>query len=316
MFVDTQSIRQLKAAKSRTHAPPSNQQQEARNPKVSLPSRTFPARVEPFSSNREMLQEETPASAYGAKLHKFGAKRAYAMVVESDDEEADPFETDDRPVDNSKRVAIQSALPPRKRPQSSALEPQSPASQTAIAYSPHARGAQSSHAPAAQFSSQYTLVNPSAAHGAPSSSALTGRISSQADLGALKLATAEASALSRIQQREYRGGPQSRMRWSEYDSKLLIELICETNASWAIIERRHNDKFDHPRNQQAYRDKARNLKVDFLKADAVLPPGFNHVVLGPKEIAIVRGRGKNHLRMEHDLDSRGNPVNTAATALR
>ncbi|POR37568.1 Uncharacterized protein TPAR_02209 [Tolypocladium paradoxum] len=302
LFMDTQSLGQLEATKSRSDAPPSNQQQAARNRKAQPP----------VHSNRQILLLDTPTPDPVVNTTRSGSKRAYVTAVE-DDEESDPFETDGRPVDNTKRAALQSGPPASKRLRGSAPEPQPSSSRRTLGNPSQTRAAPSSSAPAARMSSQ-TFVNPSTAREAPSSSAPAGRMSSQVDLGAMRRKTADASAVTRIQQRGYRGATQTRMPWSEDDTILLIELICETNASWAVIENNHNDKFEHPRNQQAYRDKARNLKVEFLSSDAVLPPGFDLVALGPKEVIKVRERGKNHMRQELDIDSRGIPINTAAYA--
>jgi hypothetical protein len=73
---------------------------------------------------------------------------------------------------------------------------------------------------------------------------------------------------------------------------------------------KESERFQHPRNQQAYRDKARNLKVDFLSTNAVLPPGFDLVALGTKEVRLLQARGKNPFRRERDLDDEGNAINT------
>ncbi|KAG6033033.1 hypothetical protein E4U40_005660 [Claviceps sp. LM458 group G5] len=45
-------------------------------------------------------------------------------------------------------------------------------------------------------------------------------------------------------------------------------------AKWSVIDRKHGHRSEIHRNQQAHRDKARNLKVDFLLADTVLPSGL------------------------------------------
>jgi hypothetical protein len=101
-----------------------------------------------------------------------------------------------------------------------------------------------------------------------------------------------------------------RQPWDAEDCETLINLIHERQAAWATIEQYDGNKFHHPRNQQAYRDKARNMKVDFLLLDVVLPPGFNLVALGKKEIDRVKGLGKNPYRREEDLDEDGEPINT------
>ncbi|OAA42717.1 hypothetical protein NOR_04848 [Metarhizium rileyi] len=103
--------------------------------------------------------------------------------------------------------------------------------------------------------------------------------------------------------------PKQRYVWSASDCNLLTKLVKEENAAWSLIEKDHNQKFEHPRNQQAYRDKARNMKVDFLIADAVLPPGFDLVTLGKKEVARLLSLGKNPYRRENERDGQ-KPLNT------
>ncbi|VUC33164.1 unnamed protein product [Clonostachys rosea] len=101
----------------------------------------------------------------------------------------------------------------------------------------------------------------------------------------------------------------SRQPWSTNDTNLLINLIHAQQAKWSKIEL-ENDRFEHPRNQQAYRDKARNLKVEYLLSDRVLPPSFNLVALSKKEIDRLISFGKNPYRKEDDLDDDGNPIGT------
>ncbi|KID72556.1 uncharacterized protein G6M90_00g091070 [Metarhizium brunneum] len=97
--------------------------------------------------------------------------------------------------------------------------------------------------------------------------------------------------------------------WSNRDCNVLLRLIKERHAAWAAIEREHSSEFEHPRNQQAYRDKARNMKVDLLIMDAVLPTGFDLVTLGKKEIARLLSLGKNPYRREHEQEN-GMALNT------
>lgn len=67
--------------------------------------------------------------------------------------------------------------------------------------------------------------------------------------------------------------------------------------------------FEHRRNQQALRDKARGLKVWYLEGDRVLPPGFDQVALGQKEKASVIKCGRNPERREDDMDENGQVTN-------
>lgn len=104
---------------------------------------------------------------------------------------------------------------------------------------------------------------------------------------------------------------QIRHPWSEEDSNTLIELVKTRGARWADMDKHESARFQHPRNAQAYRDKARNLKVDFLISDALLPEGFDQVALSHKEVEKVRNAGKNPGRLERDVDENGRPTHTA-----
>lgn len=103
---------------------------------------------------------------------------------------------------------------------------------------------------------------------------------------------------------------QRRYPFSRHDTDLLIRLVYKHDARWSAIEKEESWRFERPRNQQAYRDKARNLKVDFLLEDAPLPPGFDRVALGKKEVDRLVDLGKNPSRKEDDVDDYGRPVNT------
>lgn len=107
-----------------------------------------------------------------------------------------------------------------------------------------------------------------------------------------------------------RGPLKQRQQWSDNDQFLLIDLVARCHGSWSKINNNHGHRFEYPRNQQAYRDKARNLKVDFLMTDKVLPPCFDLVALGHKEVEKLSSFGKNPYRKEKDLDDDGTPINT------
>ncbi|GKT96100.1 MYB DNA-binding domain-containing protein [Colletotrichum tofieldiae] len=138
--------------------------------------------------------------------------------------------------------------------------------------------------------------------------------------------------LSEMNRRAASRGPQQRVPWSERDTRRLIRLIEYHNCLWARIAKRQLPEhrlgepgpeatedciFDHPRDQQAIRDKARNLKVDMLnrpdtfgRADLNLYPGFDGVALGKKERQTLISRGKNPDRKEADVDEDGAPTHT------
>ncbi|KAL2134197.1 hypothetical protein VTI74DRAFT_762 [Chaetomium olivicolor] len=107
--------------------------------------------------------------------------------------------------------------------------------------------------------------------------------------------------------------PQVRSSWVRKDVSLLIKAVNTYQCKWSTIEKEIKAgviPFERPRDQQALRDKARLLKQDFLKADAVLPRGFDLVVLGKKEREAVKACGKNPERKEADIDENGQPINT------
>ncbi|KAM7208948.1 hypothetical protein V8F20_000826 [Naviculisporaceae sp. PSN 640] len=120
----------------------------------------------------------------------------------------------------------------------------------------------------------------------------------QIDLENVAQLARERSAASR-KDRE----PQVRSPWVRADTLLLIEAVHNYKCKWSAIERAIKEGqilFQRPRDQQALRDKARLLKQDMLKADALLPSSFDLVVLGKKERAAVIACGKNPNRKEAD----------------
>ncbi|EJT79157.1 hypothetical protein GGTG_04245 [Gaeumannomyces tritici R3-111a-1] len=106
--------------------------------------------------------------------------------------------------------------------------------------------------------------------------------------------------------------PQKRTAWSTHDCTQLIRAICDHEAKWSKIAagiKNGEIPFDRERDQQALRDKARLLKVDMLKTDQILSPGFDNVVLGRKERRAVEEVGRNPERKEADMEN-GIPTNT------
>lgn len=106
--------------------------------------------------------------------------------------------------------------------------------------------------------------------------------------------------------------PQVRSSWVRNDIRLLVKAVDTFKCKWSLIEKEIKAgtiEFEIPRDQQALRDKARLLKQDFLKADVLLPPSFDLVVLGKKERNAVIACGKNPDRKEADVEN-GEPINT------
>jgi len=87
--------------------------------------------------------------------------------------------------------------------------------------------------------------------------------------------------------------PQNRTKWSPLEDDRLISLIQEVGCSWARIK-----KLDVAagnilalRDQVALKDKARNMKFDFLKAGVRLPENFEAVPLNARQKAKLRELG-------------------------
>ena len=229
-----------------------------------------------------------------------GRKRRHVDVDDEDDEEDDPFQTDTRPVNESRSRELQAK---RQR-----------------------RGLTNNRPPPPSSSMRPPPAATSPPHASPYSP-LPPVSSAQADfLENVKLRKAETVARAKARQASSSFSSQvpsssaytiihpspvkQRVAWSNRDAETLIRLVMETRAAWSCIEKEHGDEFEHRRNQQAYRDKARNMKVDFLITDALLPACFDQVVLGKKEVSRLVSLGKNPYRRESDRDEHGRAVNT------
>ncbi|KFY14833.1 hypothetical protein V492_02382 [Pseudogymnoascus sp. VKM F-4246] len=108
---------------------------------------------------------------------------------------------------------------------------------------------------------------------------------------------------------------QTRTKWSEEEVDGFLDLIARYGTSWAKLYAIgvRDEIFDDCRNQVSLKDKARNLKVDFLIARAPLPRNFDYVALSKKEVDKVLARGANPYRKEGEMvgqeaiDMEGNP---------
>lgn len=76
--------------------------------------------------------------------------------------------------------------------------------------------------------------------------------------------------------------PQARRPWSSREIGQLLDLMAEYGSAWAHIlkcDARSANPCLQERSNVQLKDKARNMKFDFLKALQPLPPGFNGVSL-------------------------------------
>ncbi|EYB29924.1 hypothetical protein FG05_13312 [Fusarium graminearum] len=219
-----------------------------------------------------------------------GHKRPRSVTTEDDDED-DPFETDDRRVNPARRAELKRQMPPPPRPESisRSLPRRVPVPSSARSVPP-------------AFDQESLWDSTSQEDLRPPSSSVV-------NYDALKKAASQRNREARLAD-PGRQGPRQRVPWSDHDTQLLLDYIQEHGARWSMIESECKHYFEYPRNQQAYRDRARNLKTELLITDAVLPPNFNDVVLGSKEIIRVKAVGKNPDRREEDVDADGDPINT------
>ena len=169
-----------------------------------------------------------------------GAERPGAKRTATLDEEDDDFELDSRVPDKSRRVGNEAQLkrartdmgpPPSGPPRPPSFDPGSPGSQV--------------------------LGGDISGHEAPGASPYM-----EPDLFALSQKSRAISLASRKRK------PQSRTAWSDRDSQLLIKAVDVYKCRWSTMEKDILENvipFEHPRNQQALRDKARLLKQEFLK---------------------------------------------------
>ena len=87
--------------------------------------------------------------------------------------------------------------------------------------------------------------------------------------------------------------PQNRTKWSPSEDDKLIALIEEVGCSWARIKRLDADSGNilKLRDQVALKDKARNMKFDYLKAGVQLPENFEGVTLSARQREKLRELG-------------------------
>ncbi|ELR10768.1 hypothetical protein VC83_00108 [Pseudogymnoascus destructans] len=96
---------------------------------------------------------------------------------------------------------------------------------------------------------------------------------------------------------------QRRMKWTQDEEAGFINLIGRYGVGWAALHARGHAEgiFDECRNQGSLKDKARNMKVDFLISGGPLPANFDLIAIGQKERDKVLSRGKNPYRKEGEL---------------
>jgi len=86
---------------------------------------------------------------------------------------------------------------------------------------------------------------------------------------------------------------QNPTRWSPLEEDRLISLIEEVGSSWAQIKRvdENSGNILALRDQVALKDKARNMKYDYLKVGDQLPENFEGVALNARQKAKLKELG-------------------------
>ncbi|OBT68398.1 hypothetical protein VE03_02810 [Pseudogymnoascus sp. 23342-1-I1] len=96
---------------------------------------------------------------------------------------------------------------------------------------------------------------------------------------------------------------QSRVKWSPTEEDGFIRLIEQYGTGWSDLFARGQDEqiFHEKRDQGSLKDKARNIKVEYLISRAPLPTNFDNIALGKKEKEKVLSRGQNPYRKEGEI---------------
>lgn len=280
-------------------APPSNQQASASGRTLAVDHAAAP--LPSTLSHRQRRGRSSPPSTPTANR-----KRAHQQVSDGhltatgyDDEDDEAFETDPRAVNED-------AIREKRRRHADAMEAE-----------------RLEQAVAKQQQHQYEPFP----HSTPPMSTSTTAVGGLTQRSALQLHVARAPGPAASQSRNttmtvvdarnqprptfHEGGTRRRYPWSSHDEQVLIRCVAQHYGKWSRIQEECGELFEHPRDQQAYRDKARLMKTKMLVADRPLPPGFNHVALGPKEKREVVNAGKNPERKETDVDiATGQVTNT------
>lgn len=214
-------------------------------------------------------------------------KRKHAAL--SDDDNQDGFETDTRTVDESRAATLRESRPPPAR-----------------------RARTDDAAPASALADARHMTPSRASPGrmAESPALAQMRRQKQALMQEIRAANASGNGAATVVVIPRYQQFQVRHKWSDMDTMLLVRLVDQCDANWAMIARVGGNEFDPPRNQQSCRDRARNFKVDLLLTDSVLPPQFDKVALSKKEIERLVRAGKNPFRRESDVDASGYVLNT------
>ena len=167
-----------------------------------------------------------------------GKRRRESMFVNDDDSDEDAFQDDQRSVDaNARRQRIARAASPPKRQRIAATQEPERSTQR-VSTNPGAAGDKISH--------------PSSS--APARSGRTANVTEVNNFAKAQTMRAKAKVT------------QTRTPWSSEETEALIEYIKDEGCSWSAIMKADEDRgILQGRDQVKLKDKARNIKMDFLK---------------------------------------------------
>lgn len=209
-------------------------------------------------NNAERVEWSEATQPRSSALHQTSqtrrGKRPAQAIEEEEEVEATQdvgFEQDQRVIDESRRK--QAPIAARRRPIGSP-----PAKKVRIAQSEDA-----DYNPSPQLDSEEEERLATATSIPPSSTISYGAVKSMAkDFTRLKAPKV-----------------QTRTRWTQEEENYLLDAIVEHGCSWARIKDQDSGGVLGARDQVGLKDKARNMKFDFLKSGITLPDNFEKVPL-------------------------------------
>ncbi|KAH0538826.1 hypothetical protein FGG08_004602 [Glutinoglossum americanum] len=256
-------------------------QGEPPKPKKAFIDRQAGAKRVDFS---EDLEDSQPTSFQKPKVMDKGKKRARDMEEQMEEgSESDDFEMDNRPIDNRRKR-------PRTGLQGERNAPLIPASST-LERSQTSRAQRRSQNGISKSSQQHQDEEGPSRHRREIRAIIRAsgqdEDSDEADAGSDLRAALRYDYVNTIAKRfvgtkkVYR--TQKRRAWTDQEVNRLLELVEVHGPSWAKIEK-VGDPILAGRSQVNLKDKARNMKFDFVKAGHDLPVGFDQVRLNRNQI--------------------------------
>ncbi|CAG8976934.1 hypothetical protein HYALB_00008845 [Hymenoscyphus albidus] len=235
--------------------------------------------IDPHPGDHKITWEEHSQGSSNSRSESRQNSRR-PVIVESEDSEDEGFEQDKRAPNPRKRVRVQ-----HRREPSVEIEQATASNSRQRSTEPQAaRPRDEDHAARRRQKQEEARLQASARDGDdedddddesvvafPATAAIARK------LARMNTAMAKAARPAAARGRSY---------WSPSDEQELVRMIEKHGCAWSVIERKA--RFDVERNQVQLKDKARNMKVNFIKAKVDLPYNFDQVTIGKKELAIIR----------------------------